>query len=122
MDMTGWNQAKMAEILKVSQPQISQYLATGKRKSEMSSHVEEKMSMLFSRIKGGLIFRGYTKGGGRCRLQEIGGGISTTFQNLSEKETQAVEMAGLFADPLNGGNWAKAEQILRESGFEVLYE
>lgn len=123
MDMTGWNQQKMAEILKVSQPQISQYLAKEKkRRSEMSTHVEEKLSMLYSRIKGGLIFRGFTKSGGKCRLEEIGGGISRTFQNLNEKEAQAVKKASLVADPLNGGNWAKAEKILRDAGFEIYYE
>lgn len=121
MEKTGWSQERMAEILHVSQPQISNYL---KGKSEMSIHVRNVLESLYTRIINiGLRLRGFTESGGKIVMRDMGGSIyAGGATDLSQKELDAYEKACLYADPLNGGNWAKAEEILRSAGFEILYE
>jgi transcriptional regulator with XRE-family HTH domain len=120
MKHTGWNQEKMASLLKVSQGQISNYL---KGKSEMSIHVEDILNLYYDRIfKRGLILRGFSPNGGTCRIERRQSYVSHGGEGMNQQEFTAFEKACLVADPINGGDWEHAEKILKDAGFEVLYE
>jgi hypothetical protein len=126
-ERTGWSQEKIAELLFVDQSQVSKILK-GERGEEggiaPSKPTEAAIDRLYSRvILRKLALRGFTEQGGTCHLKDLGDGtIQRGAKNLSQEQMDAYKKASLVADYLNGGNWEKAEKLLKEAGFEVLYE
>lgn len=126
-DRTGWSQEKLAELLFVDQSQISKIMK-GEREEEggitPSKPTQAAIDRLYVRIiLNKMSLRGFTEQGGTCHLKDLGDGtIQRGANGLSQEEFSAYQKAALAADYLNGGNWEKAERLLKDAGFEVLYE
>jgi hypothetical protein len=126
-DRTGWSQEKLAELLFVDQSQVSKILK-GERDEEggiaPSKPTQAAIDRLYKRvILKKMELRGFTAQGGTCHLRDLGEGtIQRGANGLSQEEFTAYQKAALAADYLSGGNWEKAAKLLKDAGFEVLYE
>ena len=67
--------------------------------------------------------KGYTENGGEIHLRSLSdGSIQRGAKGLSSGEMSVYKKAALYADKKNGGDWNKAETLLKKAGFEILYE
>lgn len=73
-------------------------------------------------VKQGRGLRGFTDVGGTVRLVQYTASVGGGATNLSRHQFNAYKRAKLEADPRNGGDWAKAKEILKAAGLEVYWD
>lgn len=74
-------------------------------------------------VRPGRGLRGFNnKTGGTVRLVQYTAGVGGGCSNFSQEQFAAYQQAKLLADPRNGGDWAKAKEVLEAAGLEVYWD